>query len=250
MGFLKEKYTREYFTGRAANGASAGYGALGADEWRAGSIFHEIRECIDLVELRGAHVLELGYGRGESARYMLQEKGVAAYWGVDFSADALALARETLVGIAPGRWRLELSDALSFMQQANFAARFDAVFMLDTIEHIPRLEVEQLLPLIHRALRPGGFLIVDTPFYGVDEDYIAQNYRFLAPSASDLHPATEGMHCNKFTRERVHREMSEAGFKIVGDKLFQRPPPRNWRYAIRCIARSLGRGLHDLPLNR
>lgn len=223
MGFLQEKYTREYFTGQTAAGERTNYGALGANEWRAGSIFHEIREPIDSIDLKGARVLEIGYGRGESARYMFQEKGIAEYLGVDFSEDAHQLAGETLVGVPPDRWCLEIADALEFMRAANFQSRFDAVFMLDTIEHIPRSEVLELLPLVLRALKTGGYLIVDTPFYGVDEDYIEQGYRFVEPSASDLHPATMGMHCNKFTRERILRETGNAGFRILGDKQFQKP---------------------------
>src|SRR5688500_4596361 len=162
MGFLREKYTREYFTGLTPSGRKTDYGALGASEWRAGGIFHEIREPIDLVELRGGHVLEIGYGRGESARYMFTEKGIVAYLGVDFSEDAFQLACETLAKYPTEAWRLEVSDALHFMCTANFNSRFDAIFMLDTIEHIPRLEVRELLPLIMRALKTSGFLIVDT----------------------------------------------------------------------------------------
>src|SRR5258705_2699169 len=200
MGFLQEKYTREYFTGLTPNGDHAGYGALGADEWRAGSIFCEIKEPIDLVDLRGGRVLEIGHGRGESARYMFKEKGIIEYLGVDFSEAAHQLACETLAGIPKDSWQLKVADVLEFMQATNFESCFDAVFMLDTIEHIPRAEVVKLLPLILSSLKTGGYLIVDTPFYGVDEDYIEQGYRFVAPSASDLHPATKGMHCNKFTR--------------------------------------------------
>jgi SAM-dependent methyltransferase len=223
MGFLKEKYTREYFTGLTPSGDRAGYGALGADEWRAGSIFCEIKDPIDLVDLRGGRVLEIGHGRGESARYMFKEKGIIEYLGVDFSEAAHQLACETLAGIPKDSWQLKIADVLEFMQAANFESRFNAVFMLDTIEHIPRMEVATLLPLILRSLKTGGYLIVDTPFYGVDEDYIEQGFRFVEPSASDLHPATKGMHCNKFTRERLLREMGDTGFKIIGDKTFQRP---------------------------
>jgi cyclopropane fatty-acyl-phospholipid synthase-like methyltransferase len=241
MGFLKEKYNREYFTGRTATGADTGYGALGANEWRAGTIFHEIREPIDSVDLRGASVFEIGYGRGESARYMFKEKDIVEYLGVDFSEDAYQLARETLADIPAEAWQLEIVDALPFMQSVQFQSRFDAVFMLDTIEHIPRVEVESLLPLIMKALKTGGQLIVDTPFYGVDEDYIDQGYRFIAPSASDLNPATKGMHCNKFTRERILREMSNAGFKIRSDKNFQKPSSSQLQKTINWLRRSIRR---------
>jgi cyclopropane fatty-acyl-phospholipid synthase-like methyltransferase len=238
MGFLKEKYTREYFTGLTSNGDRADYGALGADEWRAGSIFCEIKEPIDLVDLRGGHVLEIGHGRGESARYMFKEKGIVEYLGVDFSEAAHQLAYETLAGIPEDSWQLKIADVLEFMQAANLESRFDAVFMLDTIEHIPRAEIAKLLPLILRSLKTGGYLIVDTPFYGVDEDYIEQGYRFVAPSASDLHPATKGMHCNKFTRERILCEMGSAGFRILGDKKFQKPKNLTMQKMINWLRRS------------
>ncbi|HUP81160.1 MAG TPA: class I SAM-dependent methyltransferase [Pirellula sp.] len=238
MGFLKEKYTREYFTGRNATGVDIGYGALGANEWRAGNIFQEIREPIDSVDLRNARVFEIGYGRGESARYMFKTKGIIEYFGVDFSEAANHLARETLADIPATLWRLEVADALPFMQAVQFKSRFDVVFMLDTIEHIPRAEVECLLPLIMQALKTGGQLIVDTPFYGLDEDYIDQGYRFIAPSASDLHPATMGMHCNKFTRERILRVMSNAGFKIMSDKNFQKPSSPQFQKTINWLRRS------------
>jgi cyclopropane fatty-acyl-phospholipid synthase-like methyltransferase len=240
MGFLKEKYTREYFTGVTTNGDRAGYGALGADEWRAGSIFCEIKEPIDLVDLRGGSVLEIGHGRGESARYMFAEKGIVEYLGVDFSEAAHRLACETLAGTHEDSWQLKIADALEFMQAANFKFRFDVAFMLDTIEHIPRAEVLKLLPLILRSLKTGGYLIVDTPFYGVDEDYIEQGYRFVAPSASDLHPATKGMHCNKFTRERMLREIGSAGFRILGDKKFQKPKNSTVQKMINRVRRSSG----------
>jgi len=242
MGFLKDKYTREYFTNQMADGKRTDYGALGADEWREGGIFHEIQEQIDLVDLTGAHVLEIGYGRGESARYMFREKGIARYTGVDFSEVAHELACESLAGISKERWRLEIADALEYMRSKAFRFCFDAVFMLDAIEHIPRSEVLEILPLILQALKPGGFLVVDTPFYGIDEDYIDQRFRFLQPSATDLHPATEGMHCNKYTRERIRREIGSAGFKILSDKKYQKPQFPDLQKRINWLCRS-GRDL-------
>ena len=223
MGFLREKYSKTYFTGRLETGQKAHYGALGADEWRAGGIYNEIREPIDQVDLAGKRVLELGFGRGESARYLLQEVGAALYVGVDFSDAACELAHGTLAPIDRTKWSIECGDALEFLAERAFEETFDAVLMLDTIEHIPTGEMQHILPMLYNALVPGGCLIVDTPFYPVDEDYIAQGYRYVAPSASDLIPETTGMHCNKFTRHRLLREMRAAGFEVLGDKLFRRP---------------------------
>lgn len=223
MGFLKEKYSKTYFTGLLDDGAKAHYGALGADDWRAGGIYREIREPIDQIDLAGKVVLELGFGRGESARYLLCEIHAARYVGVDFSEAACELAEETLASVAPQRWTIHCDDALAFLTAQGFDEQFDAVLMLDTIEHIPTSEVLQILPMIYNALKPCGHLIVDTPFYPVDEDFIAQGFKYVAPSASDLIPETKGMHCNKFTRERLLREMCAAGFQVTGDKLFRKP---------------------------
>jgi FkbM family methyltransferase len=223
MGFLKERYSKTYFTGLLDNGAKAHYGALGADDWRAGGIYAEIREPIDQIDLAGKVVLELGFGRGESARYLLGDVGATRYVGVDFSEAACELAEETLAAIARERWTLQCGDALEFLATQAFDEEFEAVLMLDTIEHIPTSEMLQILPMIYNALKPGGHLIVDTPFYPVDEDYIAQGFKYVAPSASDLIPETKGMHCNKFTRERLLREMCAAGFEAAGDKLFRKP---------------------------
>lgn len=223
MGFLREKYSRTYFTGVHESGARAHYGALGADEWRSGGIFGEIRGPIDQVDLAGKAVLELGFGRGESARYLLRDVGAASYVGVDFSEAACELAFESLGNLPRERWALHCGDALDFLRDRDFSEAFDAVLMLDTIEHIPTSEMAEILPRLYNGLRPGGYLVVDTPFYPVDEDFIAQGYRYIAPSASDLIPETSGMHCNKFTRNRLFREMRAAGFEAAGDKLFRRP---------------------------
>ena len=223
MGFLREKYSRTYFTGIDESGARTHYGALGADEWRGGGIFGEIRDPIDQIDLAGKAVLELGFGRGESARYLLRDVGAASYTGVDFSEAACDLACDSLASLPRDRWALHCGDALEFLRDHDFHEAFDAVLLLDTIEHIPTSEMAEILPRLYSGLRPGGYLIVDTPFYPVDEDFIAQGYRYIAPSASDLIPETRGMHCNKFTRNRLMREMRAAGFEAPGDKLFRRP---------------------------
>jgi FkbM family methyltransferase len=223
MGFLKEKYTREYFTRRDNNGNATEFGALGADEWRAGGIFHEIQAPLDQISMQGRRVLEIGYGRAESARYLISAQRISQYTGIDFSDAAYQLALETLSPFLSADYKITHGDALEFLSQRSFEAEFDVVLMLDAIEHIPTQEMAVIYPLLFKALSPGGYLIVDTPFYPIDEDYIAQGYDYKIPSVSDLIPETRGMHCNKFTRDRLLYEMSAAGFSVIGDKLFQKP---------------------------
>lgn len=224
MGFAKELYTREYFTGRDAKGNKLHYGAIGMEEWEVGGISPIHRKLIDQFPLTDAHVLEIGYGRAESARYLLSTGKAARYVGVDFSEAAYTLAGETLKEIPADRWQVQCDDALQFITSKGFRNAFDAILMLDVIEHIPKSEVRSLLPHLFAALRPGGYLIVNTPFYAVDEDYIAQNFEYIMPSATDLFPETRGMHCNKYTEQRLHQELAAAGFFRIGPALFRRAP--------------------------
>jgi FkbM family methyltransferase len=223
MGFLKEKYTQEYFTGRDKDGKATPFGALGSSEWRAGGIFHEIKEPLDQISMRGRRVLEIGFGRGEAARYLISVQGISKYVGIDFSDAAYSLASDTLSSLLSEDYRVIQGDALELLSETSFNAEFDVVLMLDTIEHIPTGEMKLIYPLLLKALCPGGFFIVDTPFYPIDEDFIAQGYDYKMPSPSDLLPETRGMHCNKFTRDRLIHEICSEGFSVVGDKLYQKP---------------------------
>lgn len=223
MGYLREKYTRTYYTHRDDKDFEVGYGAAGADEWRSGGLREELRETLDLVSLKDSDILEIGYGRGESARYLFERKKARSYVGVDFSEHAFALASETLLPFPKSLWQLHCADAIRFLAENAYCGCFDAVLMIDCIEHIPKSEVDEILPMLYRALRPGGHLIVFTPYYPVDEDFISQGFEYIAPTISDLIPETRGMHCNKFTRERLIREFQNCGFDFVRDRVFVKP---------------------------
>ena len=62
-------------------------------------------------------------------------------------------------------------------------------------------------------MRHGGSLVIETPFYSIDEDFIAQSYKYKAPSPTDLIPETKGMHCNKFTEHRFYETLTNYGFE-------------------------------------
>ncbi len=223
MGFRKELYTKEYFTGVNDHGQPVGYGVDGFKEWQQGQIRPVMAAHLGSIPLQGKDVLELGYGRGESIRYFLTKGKVHSYVGVDFSEAAYELATKMNAEYLHKSVEVYLGDALEFMSQQKFSGQFDAVFMLDVIEHIPTTEVQQLLPLIHTALRPGGYCMAETPFYSVDEDYIAQGYTYIKPSPTDIIPQTVGMHCNKFTKKRLFAEMQIHGMNVLGNCCFQKP---------------------------
>lgn len=224
MGFAKELYTRGYFTGRDAAGNRLRYGLGGVDEWEAGGLSAVHRKLIDQLPLEDAHVLEIGYGRGECARYLMSSGKAARYVGVDFSEAAHALAGETLKDIPADRWTIQCADALQFVTAQGFKGVFDAILMLDVIDRIPRPDVQALLPRLHAALRPGGYLAVGTRFHAVDEGLLTQAHHHTMPPARDPFAATRGMHCNRYTEQRLQQEFAQAGFFRIGSTLYRRTP--------------------------
>jgi 2-polyprenyl-3-methyl-5-hydroxy-6-metoxy-1,4-benzoquinol methylase len=247
MGFNKESYTEEYFLNRDKDGNCVDYGALGADEWLTGGIFGEIKAAIDLVPLQGKRVFEIGYGRGESIRYMCNSKGIDSYAGVDFSDAAYSLTTKIVEEEQYTNVELYCGDALEFLQGKSYRETFDVIFLLDAIEHIPATEMDHILPLMWDSLVYGGCVVIDTPFYAIDEDFIAQGYKYHQASPTDQHQKTRGMHCNKYSRSGLLAEMGGHGFYIVSDQIFRKKRLRNlWRYFNRRI---LGRRIFNKDVN-
>ncbi len=101
----------------------------------------------------GGPALDLGCGRGE-ALALLRDHGIAAR-GVDGSARMVAACRERGLDASQG----DLFAALA----AAPAASLGAVLSFHVVEHLPIGELDRLVRLAWRALRPGGVLILETP---------------------------------------------------------------------------------------
>ncbi|MEM7052108.1 MAG: class I SAM-dependent methyltransferase [Acidobacteriota bacterium] len=116
----------------------------------------EIRERISsyLPDLRGrGPVLDLGCGRGE-ALAVLGNEGIEAR-GVDGSAAMVAQCRDAGLEVREG----DLFDVLKEQTPESLGA----VVSFHVVEHLPPGELDRLVRLAWRALRPGGVLILETP---------------------------------------------------------------------------------------
>lgn len=98
-------------------------------------------------------VLDLGCGRGE-ALAILAARGVPAA-GVDGSARMVALCRERGLDAQEG----DLFERLAAAPPASLGG----VVSFHVIEHLPAPSLDRLVRLAHRALLPGGVLILETP---------------------------------------------------------------------------------------
>lgn len=115
----------------------------------------EVRQRLaGYVELfRGqSPVADLGCGRGEFLS-LLAEDGIAAR-GVEASAAAVHACRAMGLDVA-------LGDAVDFLAGEKEGA-LGGVFAAQVAEHLPPRVLQRLLAEAHRALRPGGILVLET----------------------------------------------------------------------------------------
>lgn len=102
---------------------------------------------------KSAVCLDVGCGPG-NVLYLLKKEGFQSIFGVDIAVEQVKLARS--VGNS-----VEQADIRDYL--SKFCSHFDLITAFDVIEHFNKREVFELLDLIHKALKPGGTLIIQTP---------------------------------------------------------------------------------------
>ena len=100
----------------------------------------------------GARVLDVGCGEGVFLD-LLRSAGRNGV-GVDASADDLAPARARGLEVVQ-------DDGIAYLERSP--AAFDGVFCAHVIEHLQPEAAVRLITAAHRAIRPGGRLVLITP---------------------------------------------------------------------------------------
>lgn len=161
--------------------------------------------------LRGCRLLNVGCGTG--GFNIVAERGGIAAWGVDPSAEAVALAQAR---VPTGRIVCAQAEALPFPRRS-----FDAVYCFSTLEHVA--DAGRAMREMVRVLRPGGGLYLHTPSpWGCFEghykvfwiaglpDWVKRRYLVLRGRPTDFLATLRPL-----TLARCRRMIEDAGARVV-----------------------------------
>jgi len=195
---LFTRYNRDYFEKEYLPAFGAGPDSYSLET--AVDRFELFLEILKMSALPGRRILDVGAGGGffvKAARHV----GFEAE-GVELSAEAAAYGRNVLgVPVQTG-----------VFQNVDYPpASFDAVVMLDTLEHLQ----DPLADLIkaRTALKPGGRLVLHTP------DLRSLSRLILGPGWAVFSPLE---HVAYFRRKTLAALLRRAGFRIIGIRNFSR----------------------------
>jgi len=136
-------------------------------------------------------VLELGCGPGYILEF-LSNRRFSRVEGIDISKEQIALARQR------GN-NATVADVFRFLRPKK--GRYAAILAIDFVEHFSKSELLLLFPLIFKALRPGGILLIQTP-----------NGQGLFPGQVIHGDLT---HLTIFAQDSLKHILSLAGFRSI-----------------------------------
>ncbi|MBW7905964.1 MAG: class I SAM-dependent methyltransferase [Phycisphaerae bacterium] len=110
-------------------------------------------------------VLDIGCGFGLFGLYFAGSAPQRRVQGYDLSPKRVAMARLAARTLGLGNARFDRGDAV----RLSLAGSYDAIYALDLVHHLPFERVPGFVAGLHRALRPGGVLLIKdvdrTPAY-------------------------------------------------------------------------------------
>ena len=145
------------------------------------------------------HVLDAGCGDGAFLDF-LRRRGFRVS-GLEVAEAAASRARRRCADADVRVGSLE--DALPFADEV-----FDAVWCTEVLAHL--FDVHHALAELNRVLKPGGLLMLTTPYHGIAKNVL------IALVAFERHFNPDLSHVRFFTRRSLDRCLQRGGFTAVG----------------------------------
>ncbi len=161
-----------------------------------------VPKVLSLVPPNTRRIVDIGCGNGYLAG-LLADRGFDVI-GLEPSSDGIAQARAAHPGV-----RFEQASIESELGP-NIGGDFDLVIATEVIEHLPAPRT--LLRAGLRLLRPGGRMIISTPYHG----YL-KNLALSIAGAWDWHFKVDwdGGHIKFFSPKTLGKMALECGFESV-----------------------------------
>jgi SAM-dependent methyltransferase len=166
------------------------------------------RWALRWLPARADRLLDVGCASGYFTVHFARRAGQT--WAVDVDQADLAVARRAYPGIG---FQAASADALPFPP-----ASFDAVTMLDVLEHVP--DERAALAEVARVTRPNGVLILSVPHRGLftvaDPDNLGYRFPGLYRRLTDQLPSppTGAAEHRHYTLPELTRLLAGAGFRV------------------------------------
>ena len=169
---------------------------------RYGATIIALTQLFGVRNLRSREVLDFGCGSGYLLDALLARNIPCA--GADFSEDSVALVEKRLTGNS-------LFHGVQLVRQLPTDipdGRYDAVFLIEAIEHLLDDDLEATLTELQRIVRPGGVLIVTTP----NDEKLAQAESICPDCGCIFHPV---QHVRSWDKSSLPNIMRRFGFDTV-----------------------------------
>lgn len=133
--------------------------------------------CLDFVrnQKKDIRILDAGCGDGRFLGY-LQELDFTHLTGTDYSERALYFARLFLPGATLEH--ADLTVSLPFADET-----FDAIFLIETLEHIKPELVSRVIQNLSRILKPQGTFIISVPSTNQSTTPGHKHYQHFSPQS-------------------------------------------------------------------
>ncbi|MGE5620246.1 MAG: methyltransferase domain-containing protein [Sphingomonadaceae bacterium] len=151
------------------------------------------------LNLAGAELLDAGCGEGACTIALARELEGCTITGVDVSPTSVAACQMAAGDQMGERLRFEQADVTCLPYQERFAG----AVCVDVLEHIS--DDEAALRSIHKALRPGGTLVLHVPMRH-------QLQRRFLPTHNGHH-VTDHVR-DEYLREEIVDKVERAGFQV------------------------------------
>jgi len=163
--------------------------------------WHDLKFRSVAAHLTGSRrLLDIGCGPGT---FIGNYSGDGAALGVDLSEVQIEYANQHY---STGAHRFSAQSIASIVGSEE---RFDAITMIELIEHLALDDTTRLLAQARTLLAPEGKLIVTTPNYRSLWPIIELGVNLVSPVSY------EQQHINKYHRSRLVHHLADAGYRDV-----------------------------------